>query len=167
MRQSRYGNFDRLGFINDIQTVLFAPAHKHIQQLRREVMLAHAKETGDHRGFTYKGEFSPNAPNVKFDELHELVGSQWEKMDALTLLMKELLNESRQVMDWMRTMSARCMTLAQVKNNLMPELLSVISSDQLLPELVGVAADDSVLYPQDRSVQNLQLKYIGLRFLYS
>lgn len=167
MRQSRYGNFDRLGFITAVQTVIFEPAHNNLLRLMREVQRAHSRATRTDIGFQYNQRYYPQDFNAPYTKMLPLIGEMHERMEDILKLTAELEEETNTVMHWVRGMTARCNTLAQVKHNLMPELVAVICSDQPVWGLDQLDDDDSVLYPQDRSVQNLQLKYIGLRFIYS
>ena len=165
-RQSRYQSFDGMAFVSLISNTLFAASWKHMVHTLETLKRDHARLGGFDRGFRYDGEYYPLGTGVKFDNIDDLVPALHERMEDYLLLRQITAEDERHVMNWYRSLIARCVELGQVKHNLLPEVINLIESDRSYPLLGAVTANDSVVYPQNEEINKLQLKYIGLRFIW-
>lgn len=165
-RQSRYQTFDGMAFCALISNTLFSSSWKHLEHTLASIKRDHARLGGYEQGFRYDGEYYPVGPWAKFDKFDDLVPSLHERMEDYLLLLQLTVQDERLVMNWYRSLIARCVELGQVKHNLLPEVINLIESDRSYPLLSAVTASDSVVYPQNEEINKLQLKYIGLRFIF-
>lgn len=167
MRQSRYQGFNSMAFMADVNQVLFGPAFRHLDQLLKQIQQQHGELTRTTAGFAYDDRYFPTRQGVKFHTLKELHEDLHERMGDYLQLLHTFEQERHLVASWYRNMLARCKTLEQVKACLMPQVIGAIQADLPGHDLGSASPAETVMYASDPTVENLQLKYIGFRFIFS